>query len=244
MLLRRFMQHFKDQNWFAVGLDIIVVIVGIFLGMQVQQWYEERTEKERINAQIGSFRNELVLSLDLLNSRKEYYQARVASTDRLRELLENDQEISEGEFNQLVVSSIRGSSINVTFRGYQELTTTGAISKVLDTRLRDLIYAWDAQLTAIRNADASIENSRNTSIIPAALDSLAFGNSLQSDERYIDMTQTKRFPFDLADIRSNRGFDNALAIRQVQASQQLAFLIDFIEKTEAVIDAINRMESE
>ena len=39
MILRRFMQHVKEQNWFAVGLDVIVVIVGIFLGMQVQKWY-------------------------------------------------------------------------------------------------------------------------------------------------------------------------------------------------------------
>jgi hypothetical protein len=36
------MKHIKEQNWFAVGLDVIVVIVGIFLGMQVQEWYEER----------------------------------------------------------------------------------------------------------------------------------------------------------------------------------------------------------
>ncbi|WOJ92940.1 hypothetical protein R0135_14265 [Congregibacter variabilis] len=32
----------KQQNWFAVGLDIIVVIVGIFLGMQVTDWNETR----------------------------------------------------------------------------------------------------------------------------------------------------------------------------------------------------------
>jgi hypothetical protein len=30
-----FMQHIKEQNWLAVGQDVIVVIVGIFLGMQV-----------------------------------------------------------------------------------------------------------------------------------------------------------------------------------------------------------------
>ena len=47
MILRRFMQHVKEQNWFAVGLDVIVVIVGIFLGMQVQQWYEDRKENNR-----------------------------------------------------------------------------------------------------------------------------------------------------------------------------------------------------
>ena len=46
MILRRFMQHVKEQNWFAVGLDVIVVIVGIFLGLQVQAWYEARAERE------------------------------------------------------------------------------------------------------------------------------------------------------------------------------------------------------
>ena len=38
MILRRFTQHIKEQNGFAVGLDIIVVVVGIFLGMQVTEW--------------------------------------------------------------------------------------------------------------------------------------------------------------------------------------------------------------
>jgi len=45
MILRRFMKHVTDQNWFAVGLDVIVVIVGIFLGLQVQAYYEERAER-------------------------------------------------------------------------------------------------------------------------------------------------------------------------------------------------------
>lgn len=44
MILRRFMKHVTDQNWFAVGLDVIVVIVGIFLGLQVQQWYDRQAE--------------------------------------------------------------------------------------------------------------------------------------------------------------------------------------------------------
>ena len=42
MILRRFMKHVTDQNWLAVGLDVLVVITGIFLGMQVTEWNEER----------------------------------------------------------------------------------------------------------------------------------------------------------------------------------------------------------
>lgn len=44
MILRRFMQHVKEQSWFAVGLDVIAVVVGIFLGMQVTEWNEVRKD--------------------------------------------------------------------------------------------------------------------------------------------------------------------------------------------------------
>lgn len=42
MILRRFMTHLKEQNWIAVGLDVLVVITGIFLGFQVNTWNETR----------------------------------------------------------------------------------------------------------------------------------------------------------------------------------------------------------
>jgi len=37
MLLRRITKHVKDQNWFAVGLDSLIVVDGVFVGLQVQQ---------------------------------------------------------------------------------------------------------------------------------------------------------------------------------------------------------------
>lgn len=42
MILRRFTLHIKEQNWFAVGLDIVVVMAGIFLGLQVTNLNEAR----------------------------------------------------------------------------------------------------------------------------------------------------------------------------------------------------------
>ncbi len=42
MLLRRFITHINSQNWVAVLLDLIVVVVGVFLAFQVERWYENR----------------------------------------------------------------------------------------------------------------------------------------------------------------------------------------------------------
>ncbi len=61
MILRRFTQHVNEQNWFAVALDVLVVVVGIFLGMQVTEWNEARKDRkdsheflERIHTEVLS----------------------------------------------------------------------------------------------------------------------------------------------------------------------------------------------
>lgn len=45
MLLRRVTKHVKDQNWFAVGIDFSIVVVGVFIGLQVANWNDARSQK-------------------------------------------------------------------------------------------------------------------------------------------------------------------------------------------------------
>ena len=59
LLLRRIGTHLKEQNWFAVGLDIIVVIVGIFLGMQVTEWNELRKDSTRERAYLIQIKEDI-----------------------------------------------------------------------------------------------------------------------------------------------------------------------------------------
>lgn len=37
MLLRSLTKHVKAQNWFAVGLDFLIVVVGVFIRKCRQQ---------------------------------------------------------------------------------------------------------------------------------------------------------------------------------------------------------------
>ena len=47
MLLRRITEHVKAQNWFAVGLDFLIVVVGVFVGLQVSNWNAAREGREQ-----------------------------------------------------------------------------------------------------------------------------------------------------------------------------------------------------
>ena len=45
MILRRITKHVKDQNWFAVGLDFLIVIMGILIAFQITNWNETRQDR-------------------------------------------------------------------------------------------------------------------------------------------------------------------------------------------------------
>lgn len=70
MLLRRITKHVKDQNWIAVAIDFLIVVVGVFIGIQVANWnasqFERREEAaivERLRADFERVESDAELSL-------------------------------------------------------------------------------------------------------------------------------------------------------------------------------------
>ncbi len=47
MILRRIKAHVEKENWFAVGIDFTIVVIGVFIGLQVANWNEARGEQAR-----------------------------------------------------------------------------------------------------------------------------------------------------------------------------------------------------
>jgi hypothetical protein len=47
MILRRFNAHFRNQEWAAVAIDFVIVVLGVFIGIQVSNWNEDRVLRER-----------------------------------------------------------------------------------------------------------------------------------------------------------------------------------------------------
>lgn len=71
MILRRISENVKSQNWFAVAVEFIIVVVGVFMGLQVQDWNEAR--KERVDEH-GLISRLHVETLELLETQREELQ--------------------------------------------------------------------------------------------------------------------------------------------------------------------------
>ena len=42
MRVRKISEHIRNQNWFAVAVDFIMVVVGVFVALQVNSWNDAR----------------------------------------------------------------------------------------------------------------------------------------------------------------------------------------------------------
>ena len=59
MILRRITEHVKAQNWFAVGLDFVIVVIGVFIGIQVSNWNEARSSSRQEGVLIAQLADDL-----------------------------------------------------------------------------------------------------------------------------------------------------------------------------------------
>ena len=152
MILRRFMKHVTDQNWFAVGLDVLVVITGIFLGMQVSEWNEGR--KDSLDGQdfVERMHNEI---LDAEQASKRVRERRLFLITPLRDaaniifnknevgLLTNEQclALSTSHYLNIAVSDLPSLT---------ELMSAGRVAIIEDNKLRTALIEHQQKLGTLK----------------------------------------------------------------------------------------------
>ena len=151
MLLRRITQHVKDQNWFAVFLDFIIVVFGVFIGIQVANWNEVRQERAQESIYLARIITELETSIE---AQKE----EVAFADRVFEACNllikvTDQgsldgiDRSEFELSLRRFGVIRATRLNNTT--FEELQSSGRVNFIRNDQVRksmsDLNHLYERQ---------------------------------------------------------------------------------------------------
>lgn len=74
MILRRLAEAFRRQDWFTVTVETLMVVLGVFLGLQVNNWNEARAERERSREYLSRIRAELVVDLTELKRHRGLWQ--------------------------------------------------------------------------------------------------------------------------------------------------------------------------
>lgn len=163
MLLRRVVEHTKAQNWFAVALDFLIVVVGVFIGIEVANWNQARQDRQEERRYYGE------LLVDLRTDLKT-----LARAERLADIHDNAA--------QLVIDRLSGrvppkaslgrmaKAIHLAgfifiphaSRGtYDELISTGNLRLLRNSQLKSQIAQYYGDFALYRQWDSLLRDQQS-----------------------------------------------------------------------------------
>lgn len=109
MIFKRFAANLRAQNWFAIGIELGIVILGVFIGTLVANWNIERSAKEETSRLLSQVGTEVVALVANLDSIQAYYKVSDRYADRAIAGWGGDRSVNDNEF---VISAYQASQIN------------------------------------------------------------------------------------------------------------------------------------
>jgi hypothetical protein len=150
MILRHLADAIRDQNWSTVLIELVVVVVGIFFGLQIDDWNERRKENSLERGYIERLEAEVDANIAVYRTAIQ----RAAKTDRLYrdyfDYLHDPAVASPGESELLAVLCRVGIQSRLRFDNtvYDELVSTGRLDIIGYIELtRSLKTYWTVQVS-------------------------------------------------------------------------------------------------
>ena len=139
MILRRIITHFRKQEWTAIALDFLIVVTGVFIGIQVSNWNEARSSSRQegvLIAQLAddlrSMRDSFVFGDTISRKAHDGWVAIFRALESCRPI-EADPELVQ----YALARYQRTSQVSVQRTAYDEMTSLGMFSRMSDKELKD-----------------------------------------------------------------------------------------------------------
>jgi hypothetical protein len=165
MITSRIVNHFKGRNWSALGLELLVVILGVFIGLQVDNWNQARIQHNEVKSYYDRLIEDMRANEQDLLARKDYYtQVRTHGQAALDALRKPREELAE----QLLIDAYQATQIwQFVFNRatYDEILSAGAMGTIPDLvarrRISNYFVIADSVINLLLDQNAYRESVRS-----------------------------------------------------------------------------------
>jgi hypothetical protein len=166
MILRRVMQHVREQNWFAVGIDFVIVVGGVFIGIQVANWNEERRERVAEQRYLLELVRDLEADIAELQRGRRHNLARLATSEAVLLAVDpayqrpdffplvDEEPVPNPSFSGYVYAGLTATFVVIgTDYTFDELVQSGKLGVLSDRALVNRLTAYYGKLEVRRSED-------------------------------------------------------------------------------------------
>jgi hypothetical protein len=185
MLLRRVVKHLKKQEWTAIAIDFVIVVVGVFIGIQVANWNEARVNEARASGYLERIQNDLEADLSNYRDRMTFWGA---VSDYGRKGLAYADSGGMGSMTNwdILLAYFQASQVAefvTTGTTYEELKSAGELGLITNINLRNALgtYYTNAGNPTLTTRPAYRENVRG--VIPLDVQLYIWTDCYASNEK-------------------------------------------------------------
>ncbi|WP_395339560.1 hypothetical protein PN836_014825 [Ningiella sp. W23] len=225
MILHRLSVAIRRQDWFTVLIEIMIVVIGVVLALQVQQWAQAHEERKTEAAYLSRLYDE-VLRLEatrapLIQFRENVFAGAMSAAPAILGLEERT--LTKEECFAIGYSSILSNPTS-DLAILNELQTTGRLYLVQDEKLKSSIRSYLLQAARARDINEAVFRNA-TLLVPYYPELVRISESAKPD-----MINSDVFICDANKMRSHLEFRSRFqytmggyyqhlnAIRSVQSS--------------------------
>jgi hypothetical protein len=144
VILRRLARNLREQNWTAITIEFVLLVLGVFMGIQVANWNEARNLQQRRAAALERMHGEIEANIDYLQRRIAVLTRDAdARNEAFRRLMANDWAGADPARMATAFDTTGFAPALSPPKGvYDELISTGMFAELGNPRLRDRISAY------------------------------------------------------------------------------------------------------
>jgi hypothetical protein len=153
MIIRRLADSIRKQDWFVVILEVMIVVVGIFIGLQVDDWNKARQDRKDEQVFLVRLHDELLNSVNVRSFIRDNRLQNGAILSGLMDVLFFDdqrQSLTDPECTALQSSFVKSADI-AEMPSYNALMSTGRIHIIQDEALEAALIEFDQLRQTLRS---------------------------------------------------------------------------------------------
>lgn len=146
MILRRLTTALRKQDWVTVLIETLIVMFGVFLGLQVNNWNQARFERADTRNVLERLERDFELQLTTTNRSIGQQELLLEATSRLITGIRTG-DLDEQTLNEDLALVDSVSTFPGPSAAFQELVSTGRMNLIANGDLRDELYEFDSSIT-------------------------------------------------------------------------------------------------
>ncbi len=220
MLLRRVAEHVRVQNWTAIALDFLVVVGGIFVGLQVSNWNDARLLRVEEGLLLARLSADFETIDRRLKSHIDEYFHNMVSIEVVIHVVDSDTAIAPTDFSTQLDRVTQVTAPPNRSATFAEMASAGKVDLVHDDNLRRALVVFDEQVDAVKSSFELLQDWR-----------LAYSEPFFNKVTYRINTQETSFEksgaiqrFDLDEMRADKKLPISLQI-MYQINENMYYLL-------------------